>query len=120
MKCETNPNNCPIEVTLSLIGGKYKPVILWHLIDQPLHYAQLERLIPKATPKMLAQQLRSLEHCGLIHRKVIPETPPRTLYSLTDFGRSLIPILDAMCQWGSHYLDNQETTCSRSGQMPEQ
>lgn len=55
MKCETNPNNCPIEVTLSLIGGKYKPVILWFLIDHPLHYAELQRLIPKATPKMLSQ-----------------------------------------------------------------
>ena len=51
MKCETNPNNCPIEVTLSLIGGKYKPVILWFLIDHPLHYAELQRLIPKATLK---------------------------------------------------------------------
>ena len=48
MKCETNPNNCPIEVTLSLIGGKYKPVILWFLIDHPLHYAELQRLLPKA------------------------------------------------------------------------
>lgn len=61
MKCETNPNNCPIEVTLSLIGGKYKPVILWFLIDHPLHYAELQRLIPKATPKMLSQQLHDLE-----------------------------------------------------------
>lgn len=67
MKCETNPNNCPIEVTLSLIGGKYKPVILWFLIDHPLHYAELQRLIPKATPKMLSQQLHDLENSGIIH-----------------------------------------------------
>lgn len=100
MKCEMNPNNCPIEVTLSLIGGKYKPVILWFLIERPLHYAQLQRLIPKATPKMLSQQLHDLENCGIIHREVIPEKPPKTLYSLTAFGRSLIPILDAMCEWG--------------------
>lgn len=73
MKCETNPNNCPIEVTLSLIGGKYKPVILWFLIDHPLHYAELQRLIPKATPKMLSQQLHDLENSGIIHREVIPE-----------------------------------------------
>lgn len=66
MKCETNPNNCPIEVTLSLIGGKYKPVILWFLIDHPLHYAELQRLIPKATPKMLSQQLHDLENSGII------------------------------------------------------
>lgn len=80
MKCETNPNNCPIEVTLSLIGGKYKPVILWFLIDHPLHYAELQRLIPKATPKMLSQQLHDLENSGIIHREVIPEKPPKTLY----------------------------------------
>ena len=73
MKCETNPNNCPIEVTLSLIGGKYKPVILWFLIDHPLHYAELQRLIPKATPKMLSQQLHDLENSGIIHREVEPE-----------------------------------------------
>ena len=77
MKCETNPNNCPIEVTLSLIGGKYKPVILWFLIDHPLHYAELQRLIPKATPKMLSQQLHDLENSGIIHREVG-----------TDFGSS--------------------------------
>ena len=87
------------------IGGKYKPVILWFLIDHPLHYAELQRLIPKATPKMLSQQLHDLENSGIIHREVIPEKPPKTLYSLTAFGKSLIPILDAMCQWGNSYLD---------------
>ena len=89
MKCETNPNNCPIEVTLSLIGGKYKPVILWFLIDHPLHYAELQRLIPKATPKMLSQQLHDLENSCIIHREVIPEKPPKTLYSLTALARAL-------------------------------
>ena len=112
MKCETNPNNCPIEVTLSLIGGKYKPVILWFLIDHPLHYAELQRLIPKATPKMLSQQLHDLENSGIIHREVIPEKPPKTLYSLTAFGKSLIPILDAMCQWGNSYLDGLDVQAS--------
>jgi len=106
MKCEMSPNNCPIEVTLSLIGGKYKPVILWHLTERPLHYAQLQRLIPKATPKMLSQQLHDLENCGIIHREVIPEKPPKTLYSLTQLGQSIVPLLDAMCQWGSYYLDS--------------
>ncbi|WP_130849009.1 winged helix-turn-helix transcriptional regulator [Intestinimonas timonensis] len=105
MKCEKTQFNCPVEATLSLIGGKYKPLILWHLIDQPLHYMELQRLIPKATPKMLSQQLHDLNNCGIIHREVIPEKPPKTLYSLTAFGRSLIPILDAMCQWGNSYLD---------------
>ena len=97
--------NCPVEASLSLIGGKYKPLILWHLIDQPLHYMELQRLIPNATPKMLSSQLHDLEDCGMIHREVIPEKPPKTIYSLTPFGKSVIPILDALCQWGKNYLD---------------
>ncbi len=97
--------NCPVEATLSLIGGKYKPLILWYLADRPLHYMELQRRISGATPKMLSQQLRNLESCGMIHREVIPEKPPKTVYSLTAFGESVIPVIDAMCQWGARYLD---------------
>lgn len=114
MKYEKIQFNCPVEATLSLIGGKYKPLILWHLIDQPLHYMELQLLIPKATPKMLSQQLHDLEDCGMIHREVIPEKPPKTIYSLTSFGRSIIPVLEAMCQWGNNFLDGldvQPTCC---------
>lgn len=68
--------NCPVEATLSLIGGKYKPLILWHLVGQPLHYMELQRKIPGATPKMLSQHLHELEGCGMVHREVIPEKPP--------------------------------------------
>lgn len=107
--------NCPVEATLSLIGGKYKPLILWQLVDRPLHYMELQRRIPSATPKMLSQQLRDLEDCGMIHREVIPEKPPKTMYSLTAFGESIIPVLDAMCQWGTAYMDGldvQSPCCS--------
>lgn len=97
--------NCPVEATLSIIGGKYKPLILWHLKDRPLHYMELQRLISNATPKMLSQQLHDLESCGMVNRKVIPEKPPKTLYSLTSFGCSIIPVLGAMCNWGIIYLD---------------
>ena len=97
--------NCPVEATLSLIGGKYKPLILWHLVARPLHYMELQRRIPSATPKMLTQQLRDLEECGMIHREVIPEKPPKTVYSLTAFGESIIPVIDSMCQWGTNYMD---------------
>ncbi len=99
--------NCPVEATLSLIGGKYKPLILWHLSKQPLHYMEIQRCIPRATPKMLSQQLHHLESCGMIHREVIPEKPPKTIYSLTAFGESIIPVLDAMCNWGTDYLNEQ-------------
>ena len=99
--------NCPVEAALSLIGGKYKPLILWHLRLGPLHYMELQRLIPKATPKMLTQQLRALESCGMLRREVIPDKPPKTIYSLTSFGESVIPVLEAMCQWGKQYMDGQ-------------
>lgn len=99
---------CPVEATIQLIGGKYKAVILWHLMNDTLRYSELHRKIPKATDKMLAQQLRELERDGLISRTVYPVVPPKTEYSLTDFGKSLAPILDAMCDWGTDYLQNGE------------
>ena len=106
MNYQKHQFSCPVEATLFLIGGKYKPLILWHLIEKPLHYMELQRLIPKATPKMLSQQLRDLEECGMIHREVIPEKPPKTLYSLTAFGKSIIPVLDSMCNWGTSFLED--------------
>lgn len=99
-----NTINCPVEATIQLIGGKYKAIILWHLMHDTLRYSELHKKIPKATDKMLAQQLRELEKDGLINRKVYPVVPPKTEYSLTKFGQTLTPILDAMCTWGSDYL----------------
>ncbi len=107
LKYQKGQFSCPVEATLFLIGGKYKPLILWHLIGRPRHYMELQRMIPKATPKMLSQQLRDLEECGLIRREVIPEKPPKTEYSLTGFGRSLVPVLEAMCEWGGSFLEAQ-------------
>lgn len=83
--------NCPVEASLSLIGGKYKPLILWHLIDQPLHYMELQRLIPNATPKMLSSQLHDLEDCGMIHREVIPENRQRQFILLHPLVKALSP-----------------------------
>jgi DNA-binding HxlR family transcriptional regulator len=96
--------NCPVEVALNKIGGKYKVLILHFLIDGPLRFNELQKAIPRATPKMLTQQLRELEADGLIHRKVYPVVPPRTDYSLTDLGSSLIPILASIAEWGSQFL----------------
>lgn len=111
-----NAYNCPVEATIELIGGKYKSVILWHLMGKTLRYSELHKLIPKATDKMLAQQLRELERDGLINRVVYPVVPPKTEYSLTDFGNTLAPILDAMCDWGAGYLHelNITPTCCKS------
>ncbi|HDF2862965.1 TPA: helix-turn-helix transcriptional regulator [Clostridioides difficile] len=104
-KCLDN-YSCPIEATLALIGGKYKTLILWHLKDTILRFNELKKLIPKVTPKMLTQQLRELESDGLIIRVVYPVVPPKVEYSLSDFGKSIIPILDSMCDWGSDYLES--------------
>ena len=106
-------DNCPVEATLDLIGGKYKALILWHLSDCTLRFSELRQRIPKATPKMLTQQLRELESQELIHREVYPVIPPKVEYSLTQTGRSLLPILVAMRDWGADYLrsKNQEPCC---------
>lgn len=96
--------HCPIEATLALIGGKYKALILWHLIDATLRFNELSRRIADVTPKMLTQQLRELENDQLLIRTVYPIVPPKVEYSLSEFGRSIIPVLDAMCNWGSDYL----------------
>lgn len=109
-----NMFTCPVEATIQLIGGKYKAVILWHLMDNTLRYNELHKRIPKATDKMLAQQLRELEKDGLISRTVYPIVPPKTEYSLTDFGKTLAPILDEMCRWGEDYLLVDEQSCCQS------
>lgn len=109
--------NCPIEATLALIGGKYKSLILWHLIDNTLRFSQLQRLIPQATPKMLTQQLRELEADELIVRVVYPVVPPKTEYSLSIRGQTIIPILDAMCNWGKNYLTERgKNSCCGANQ----
>lgn len=100
--------NCPVEATMSKIGGKYKAIVLYHLTTEgTLRFSQLQRLIPRATPKMLTQQLRELESDGLVHRKVYPVVPPKTEYSLTDYGRTLSPIVTQLCRWGEEHMASQ-------------
>ncbi|MDL2328182.1 winged helix-turn-helix transcriptional regulator [Desulfosarcina sp. OttesenSCG-928-A07] len=97
-----------------VIGGKYKSLILWKLMGGTLRFSQLRKEVPCATPKMLTQQLRELEADGLISREVFPVIPPKVEYSLTNFGRSIAPVLEAMYAWGTVYLNEQglEVNCS--------
>ena len=113
-------NNCPVEATLELIGGKYKALILWHLSEGKLRFSELRKVIKNATPKMLTQQLRELEAQALIHREVYPVIPPKVEYSLTETGRSLLPILVAMRDWGAGYLrkKDMEPCCFMMGSDP--
>lgn len=108
-----NTDNCPVEATLGLIGGKYKALILWHLSEGRLRFSELRKAVTAATPKMLTQQLRELEASQLIHREVFPVIPPKVEYSLTELGKSLMPVLVAMRDWGAEYLHQQnlETCC---------
>ena len=114
----TQGEHCPVEATLELIGGKYKALILWHLSEHALRFSQLRKLSHGVTAKMLTQQLRELEANELIHREVFPVIPPKVEYSLTDLGRSLMPILTAMRDWGSGYLrkNNLEPNCAMMAQ----
>lgn len=109
-----NEYNCPVEATLERIGGKYKTLILWHLVDKKLRFNELQKCIKRATPKMLTQQLRELEADGLIIRKVYPVVPPHVEYSLSDFGKTIIPVLEVMYSWGSDYLSMQGKVCNCS------
>lgn len=98
--------DCPLEATLSMIGGKYKILIVYFLINQTLRYSELQKLLPQASPKMLAQQLKELEKDGLINRKLYPVVPPKTEYTLTELGKSLSPIILAIYQWGEQLFIN--------------
>ena len=112
--------NCPVEATLDLIGGKYKALILWHLSERKLRFSELSKVITTATPKMLTQQLRDLESQALIHREVFAVVPPKVEYSLTELGRSLMPILVAMRDWGADYMrsKNLEACCFMMNKDP--
>ena len=103
-----NETTCPVETTLSLIGGKYKALILWHLSEGVLRFSELRRQINGATAKMLTQQLRELEAHELIHRKVYPVVPPKVEYSLSELGKSLMPVLISMRDWGAEYLRSKD------------
>lgn len=104
--------HCPVEAALDVIGGKWKPLILWALGDAVLRFNELQKAIPGVNTKMLTKQLRELEEDGVIKRTVYPEVPPRVEYRITDFGKTLIPILEALCNWGANYLGIEDEDAS--------
>lgn len=91
---------CAVEATVAVIGGKWKPILLFHLTERPRRYSELQRLVPGASDRMLTRSLRELEADGLVSRTVTAAVPVRVDYALTMDGRSLIPVLDAMSAWG--------------------
>jgi DNA-binding HxlR family transcriptional regulator len=94
---------CPVDVTLEVIGGRWKTVVLYHLSQGTKRFSELRRSISGITQKMLTQQLRQMAEDGIIHREVYAQVPPKVEYSLTPLGESLKPVVDAMCKWGTRH-----------------
>jgi len=99
---------CPVEATLKVIGGKWKGVILYHLLSETIRFNQLRRLIPEITQRMLTKQLRELEADKLIVRKVYAEVPPKVEYSMSEYGMTLAPIIHALQNWGLNHLSTMK------------
>ena len=95
---------CPVEATLELIGGKWKGLVLYHLLQGTLRFSEIRRKLPSVTQRMLTRQLRELEAAGLLLRTVHAEVPPRVEYTLTERGDSLRPVILALREWGLAHL----------------
>ncbi|MBD0334481.1 MAG: helix-turn-helix transcriptional regulator [Cyanobacteria bacterium Co-bin13] len=98
-----------VQATLKVLGGKWKILILWHLKEETRRFSELKRLIPEITEKMLTQQLRELVNDGIVSRQAYSELPPKVEYSFTDYGKTLVPVLQALCRWGEAHLERLES-----------
>lgn len=94
---------CPVATTVQLIGNKWKLLIIRNLLDRPQRFTELKNGVPGISQKVLTDNLRAMESDGIVSREVFAEIPPRVIYSLTDIGQSLLPIIDAMADWGNSY-----------------
>ena len=106
-KVQAVDEQCPIELGLNILSGKWKLKILWHLSKGTSRFNELQRLLGNITTKTLTEQLRELEKQGIILRTVFPEVPPKVEYSLSETGRTLKPILGELCEWGKTYQECQ-------------
>ncbi|GGI18043.1 winged helix-turn-helix transcriptional regulator [Gottfriedia solisilvae] len=106
-KIQNGDYHCEKELTLSIISGKWKVVILWHLgVEGPHRFSDLQRLFPKISHKILTSQLRELIEDGIVNRKVYPEVPPKVEYSMTELGMTLLPIVQMMYEWGKKRIED--------------
>ncbi|MBJ3775662.1 winged helix-turn-helix transcriptional regulator [Acuticoccus mangrovi] len=108
-----SPFTCGLDAVLSVMGGKWKPLILYHLMRGTLRYGELRRAVGKVSDKVLIQQLKELQADGIVHRRDHGEIPPKVEYSLTDFGRSLARALVQLCQWGEQHSDDLAAIAAR-------
>ncbi len=100
--------NTPVGVTLRVIGGKWKLLILWHVKDKPIRFGKLMKEMRGITQKMLTQQLRELEADALVKRNVYAEIPPRVDYVITDYGKTLEPVLESLSLWGENHIEKNK------------
>ena len=113
-------NECPVSRTLRFFDGKWKPLILNELKAGRLRAGELARRIPEVTPKVLTQQLRELEHDGLVKRRVLPRVPPHVEYKLSPFGLTLKPVLNSLCKWGEALAAGQNAAAPVTSRLPEE
>ena len=106
-------DECPIKATVDVIGGRWKPLILFYLLDKPKRFSELRRQIPGVTAQMLTLQLRQLESDGIVARKIYAQVPVRVEYALTGYGRTLSTLLRNMRRWGEQHLSRRSTTIRR-------
>jgi len=97
--------SCPVEATMDAIGGKWKLLIIHHLLEGTKRFNELQKAIPAVTQRMLTSKLRELEKDGIVHRKVYAEVPPKVEYSMTEFGRTVKPMLWVMHDWGKTFME---------------
>jgi DNA-binding HxlR family transcriptional regulator len=119
MTKEKARSRCPVEVTLSMISERWKVLIIRDLLEGTKRFGELKRSLEGISQKVLTANLRSMESAGLVNRKVYAEIPPRVEYSLTETGRSLEPVLDAMIDWGADYLRNLAGAAHGSEEDPQ-
>ncbi|OBR94351.1 MULTISPECIES: helix-turn-helix domain-containing protein [Clostridium] len=115
-KAKLESYNCAVEAAMDIVGGKYKAIIIYELIDKTLRYNEIQKCIPQATPKMLSHQLKELKNDGIINRVLYPVVPPKTEYSLTELGKTFVPIVKSLCKWGEDYfqLNDVPIPCNKS------
>ena len=101
-------HTCPITASVETVGGKWKPFILTQLREKTLRFGELQRAMPKVSQKVLTQQLKELEEEGIVRRKVYAQVPPRVEYSLTPYGQTLKPVLDALYFWGAGHVERSQ------------
>jgi DNA-binding HxlR family transcriptional regulator len=109
---------CAVEATMDVIGGKWKSVIIYHLLTGTKRFGELRRLLPDITQRMLTLHLRALEQDGIVHRQVYPEVPPRVEYSLTSFGETLLPVLRIIEAWGQQHESTIKAYKTRNLETP--